>query len=283
MMYLKKIKDLMPPVFEGAKLSVTKILSSHFQVSHTMTLNSGASSGYKFGANYVGTQLYSQSEISPVILGDMDANGNSNAQIIHQWTDKLRTRLLAQVQSYKMAGYQLALDYRTQYTSTSITCANVDLITNSGILVLQHLARVTNNLDLGTEFLYQANPMMPGGHIGITSFVSRYRGIDWFAGVKLSPAGVINLAYFHQKTNSPLQLGVEFESSLAAKETSATFSYQYDIAKANTTFRGMVDTNGLVTGVIEKRLAPLPFTFILSSSLNHAKAAYRFGIGLLIG
>lgn len=45
----------------------------------------------------------------------------------------------------------------------------------------------------------------------------------------------------------------------------------------------MVDSNGLVTGVIEKRLPPLPFTLMLSSSLNHAKAAYRFGIGLLIG
>jgi len=31
-----------------------------------------------------------------------------------------------------MAGYQLAMDYRTRYTSTSITLANVDLITNSG-------------------------------------------------------------------------------------------------------------------------------------------------------
>ena len=37
-----------------------------------------------------------------------------------------------QVQSYKMAGYQLAMDYRTQYTSTSMTLANVDLISNSG-------------------------------------------------------------------------------------------------------------------------------------------------------
>ena len=82
-----------------------------------------------------------------------------------------------QVQSYKMAGYQLALDYRTQYTSTSLTMANVDLLSNSGILVLQHLARVTSNLDVGAEFLYQANAMMPGGHIGITSFVSRYRGM----------------------------------------------------------------------------------------------------------
>lgn len=76
-----------------------------------------------------------------------------------------------------MAGYQLALDYRTKYTSTSMTVANVDLLSNSGILVLQHLARVTNNLDLGAEFLYQSNPMMPGGHIGISSFVSRYRGM----------------------------------------------------------------------------------------------------------
>ncbi|CAF0949803.1 unnamed protein product [Rotaria sordida] len=279
----KKIKDLMPPAFEGAKLSVTKMLSSHFQVSHSMTLSNSSTSGYKFGANYLGTRLYSQSEVFPVILGDMDPNGNANAQIVHQWNDKFRTRLLAQVQSYKMAGYQLSMDYRTQFTTTTLTLANVDLMSNSGIAVLQHLTRVTKNLDIGAEFLYQASPMIPGKHIGITSFVTRYRGLDWFTGVKLSPAGVFNLGYFHQKINSPLQLGVEFEASLAAKETSATFSYQYDLIKANTTFRGMLDTNGLVTAVIEKRLTPLPFTFMLSSSLNHAKAAYRFGIGLLIG
>ena len=35
-----------------------------------------------------------------------------------------------------MAGYQLAMDYRTRYTSTSITLANVDLITNSGKIKL---------------------------------------------------------------------------------------------------------------------------------------------------
>lgn len=59
-----KFVDLMPPTFEGAKLSVTKMLSSHFQASHSLTLSSGTNSGYKFGANYVGTQLYSQSEVS---------------------------------------------------------------------------------------------------------------------------------------------------------------------------------------------------------------------------
>jgi len=46
--------------------------------------------------------------------------------------------------------------------------------------VLQHLTRITKNLDIGAEFMYQANPMMPGGHIGITSFVTRYRGEEIF-------------------------------------------------------------------------------------------------------
>ena len=57
----------MPPAFEGAKLSVTKVLSSHFQVTHSMTLSTVTNSGYKFGANYLGTQLYSQSEVSKKI------------------------------------------------------------------------------------------------------------------------------------------------------------------------------------------------------------------------
>ena len=58
---------MMPGTFDGAKLSVTKMLSSHFQVSHSLTLNSGTSSGYKFGSNYVGTQLYTQSEVMIVV------------------------------------------------------------------------------------------------------------------------------------------------------------------------------------------------------------------------
>lgn len=97
-----------------------------------------------------------------------------------------------------MAGYQLAMDYRTPFTTTSLTLANVDLFSNSGkvhrsresnkkimdqkifsclgIGVLQHLTRVTSTIDAGAELLYQASPMMPGGHIGIISLVAKYRG-----------------------------------------------------------------------------------------------------------
>jgi mitochondrial import receptor subunit TOM40 len=45
----------------------------------------------------------------------------------------------------------------------------------------------------------------------------------------------------------------------------------------------MIDSNWNVGSIIEKRLAPLPFTFILSGFLNHVKSTYRFGIGLTVG
>ena len=76
----------------------------------------------------------------------------------------------------------------------------------------------------------------------LVSLLISFVGLDWFTGAKISPIGALSIGYFHQKTNSPLQLEVELEPSLASKETSATFSYQYDLGKANTTFRGKSDS-----------------------------------------
>ena len=45
----------------------------------------------------------------------------------------------------------------------------------------------------------------------------------------------------------------------------------------------MVDSNWNVGSIVEKRLAPLPFTLQLSGFLNHVKSSYRFGIGLTVG
>jgi len=60
------VLDIFPVVFEGGKLVVNKALSSHFQISHTMTMSSLQPSGYKFGCTYVGTKQYSPSEVSQV-------------------------------------------------------------------------------------------------------------------------------------------------------------------------------------------------------------------------
>jgi len=62
------VLDIFPVVFEGGKLVVNKGLSSHFQISHTMTMSSLQPSGYKFGCTYVGTKQYSPSEASQVFV-----------------------------------------------------------------------------------------------------------------------------------------------------------------------------------------------------------------------
>jgi mitochondrial import receptor subunit TOM40 len=38
--------------FEGAKVMINKGLSSHFQVSHTLTMSSMQPSGYRFGEQF---------------------------------------------------------------------------------------------------------------------------------------------------------------------------------------------------------------------------------------
>lgn len=73
------------------------------------------------------------------------------------------------------------------------------------------------------------------------------------------------------------------ETNLRTMEALSTFMYQVDLSKANLTFKGMVDSNWNCGAVMEERLLPLPFTFVLSGFLNHVKSNYKFGIGFTIG
>lgn len=59
----KQCQSVFPMCFEGGKLMVNKGLSSRFQVSHSMTLASAQTTGYRFGAVYVGQKMLSPSEV----------------------------------------------------------------------------------------------------------------------------------------------------------------------------------------------------------------------------
>lgn len=87
----------MPVYFEGAKLMINKGLSNHFQVSHTINLSTAQQSGYRFGATYVGTRQFGPAEAFPILLGDIDPAGNLNANIIHQFTPRIRCKFASQV------------------------------------------------------------------------------------------------------------------------------------------------------------------------------------------
>lgn len=278
----KKSKECAPIIFEGLKFTMNKMLSTHFQVNHSINMSSVMPSGYKFGATYLGNKQISPSEVFPIILGDVSSTGDLNANVIHQFTDNLRTRAVAQIQEGQLAGYQMTNDYKGKDYTASFTAVNTDIVQNTGILIGQYLQRVTKNLDLGTEMIFQYGKSVPNGRMAFYSLGWRYFGKQWQFSGALNPMGSLHLFYHHQST-SPIQFGVEFESNLRTQESQTTFSYQVDLNKANVTFKGMVDSNWTAGAVMEKRLMPLPFTFVLSGFLNHVKPSYKFGIGLTIG
>lgn len=140
----KKCKDVMPANFEGAKLMINKGLSNHFQVSHTINLNSSNTSGYRFGATYVGTKQMSPSEAFPVILGDIDPAGNLNANVIHQLTPNVRCKFASQIQNQKVTAAQLTTDYKGQDFTASLTVGNPNILNNSGVMVAHYLQAVSD-------------------------------------------------------------------------------------------------------------------------------------------
>lgn len=128
----KQCQNVFPMFFEGAKLLVNKALSnnfqvlcldrlfsflfpvtvSSFQVSHTMTLSNTQSSGYRFGATYLGQKVLSPVEAYPLVLGDIDPNGNLNASIVHAITNRLRCKVITQIQDSKWQSAQMTTDYK---------------------------------------------------------------------------------------------------------------------------------------------------------------------------
>jgi len=268
--------------FEGSRIIVNKALSNHFQISHTLNMSSVTPSGYRFGATYVGTKLVGPGEAYPVLLGDIDPNGNLNANIIHSINDRTKAKMVAQIQDSRCVATQMTSDYRGDNFTASLTLGQVDLLNKSGVGVAHYLQSVTSSVDLGAELAYQHGPQVPGGGMAVVSMAGRYKASDYVLSGTLS-AGRANVCYYHKGIDN-LQVGVEVETDLRAGESMASFGYQLDVPKANVSFKGSVDSNWQVSGVLEKRLAHLPFTFLLSGHLIHAKNPnYKFGCGLMIG
>ncbi|XP_017155882.1 mitochondrial import receptor subunit TOM40 homolog 1 [Drosophila miranda] len=277
----KKCKDIQAVTFEGAKIMLNKGLSNHFQVSHTINMSNTVPSGYRFGATYVGTKQFSPTEAFPVLLGDIDPSGNLNANVIHQFSPRVRCKFASQVQDSKMVASQLTTDYRGDDFTGSLTVANPNIFTNSGVIVGQYLQSVTQTIALGAEIAYQYGPNVPGRQIALVSGLGRYTSgnTTWSGTLGLSGLHLC----FYQKASEQLQIGAEVETSLRMQESVATVAYQIDLPKADLVFRGSIDTNWHISGVLEKRLQPLPFTLLLSGRMNHVKNNFRLGCGLMIG
>lgn len=283
----KKTRELFPQVFEGGKIVFSKPLSSHFQITHNLQLANPMTSGYRFGATYAGTKQFSPQEAYPIMLGDTDASGNLNANIIHAFTKNTLTRFVAQFQGDK-TNTQMVTDYRGSCFTASFTAANPDLLNGSGIFVGHYLHRAASSVDLGAECMVQRGGQVPGGQIAVLSLAARFNGDKRSLAVSLTPAGPAgpqaHLTYCH-RINDHLQVGAELETMSGMGEAVASVGYQQEIPSAGVNFKGQVDTTLTVQATLEKKLleSMVPISFTLSAIGNPSKSDFKFGVGMMLG
>ncbi|XP_051728111.1 mitochondrial import receptor subunit TOM40B [Ctenopharyngodon idella] len=274
----RKCKEVFPMQMEGVRLTVNKGLSNHFQVNHTVLLSTQGDSSYRFGATYVGTKQTGPGEAFPVMVGDMDNTGSLNAQIIHQITNRVRSKFVFQTQQQKFVNWQGDAEFKGEDFTAAVTFGNPDMLVGSGIVVAHYLQSVTSSLALGGELVYHRRPGEEGT---VMSLAGRYTGSNFIATLTLGGAGAHG-SYYH-KANDQLQVGVEFEASTRMQETSVSFGYQLDVPKADLVFKGSLDSNWVVGATLEKKLQPLPLSLALCALLNHRKNKFQCGFGITVG
>ncbi|GMT06314.1 hypothetical protein PENTCL1PPCAC_28488, partial [Pristionchus entomophagus] len=276
-----RCKNVFPMCFEGARVAVNKGLSQHFQISHTLSI-SPMTTGYKFGATYVGTNVIGPGEAYPVILGDTDASGNTSATIIHQFKNNIRMKLQSQVQQGLLSAAQGSFELRGRLATATLMMANTDLVNESGVIVGQYLRRMTERFDVGAELIYHYGRHAPGGQASSLSYAARYTH-PHFTGSMVLGTGSLNLSYYH-KQNPDLSFGVEYDVNMRTQESVASIAYQAELPEARVTMRASIDTNWIVGAVLEKQLSEaLPFKLAISGLIDHVKNTGKFGIGLIIG
>ncbi|MEQ2171630.1 Mitochondrial import receptor subunit TOM40, partial [Goodea atripinnis] len=125
---------------EGVRLVVNKGLSNHFQ-------------------------------FFPVMVGDMDNSGSLNAQIIHQISSRIRSKVAFQQQ--KFVNWQGDAEFRGDDFTATVTFGNPDVLAGSGIIITHYLQSITPALALGGELVYHCRPGEEGS---VMSLVGRYTG-----------------------------------------------------------------------------------------------------------
>ncbi|XP_072887136.1 mitochondrial import receptor subunit TOM40B-like isoform X13 [Hemitrygon akajei] len=267
----RRCKDVFPQQLEGVKLIINKHLSSHFQAAHTIHLSS-MSPHYHFKAMYSGDQQADSNESFPQALGEVDSTGSLNAQCVALLASRIRAKAAFQTQQERFQTWQFDTEYRGDSFTATITLGNPDIISESVILVAHFLQSITHNLVLGGEMVYHRRPAEEGA---IFTLAAKYTTSHWVGTLNIGRGGA-HASYYHQ-ANDQVQVGVGFEASTQTQDTTFSFGYQLDIPKANMVFRGSLDSNWVVGGLLEKRLAPLPLTLTLGAFIDHLRNKLQYG------
>ncbi|XP_071656559.1 mitochondrial import receptor subunit TOM40B isoform X1 [Patagioenas fasciata] len=302
----RQCKEVFPQQMEGVKLIVTKTLSSHFQVTHTVHMSTLGPSSYHFNATFVGDRQLSPTEAFPTLVGDMDNSGSLNAQVLQLVAERIRTKAVFQTHQAKFVTWQFDGEYRGDDCTATLTLGNPDILGESerhpppgaggGDGLSPAAGGGRSHPDAGGQVHgYAGGPWGQGHSPGVPTDVLTPGGtpaalalrsaslpaLKWVATLNVGYGGA-HASYYH-RANEQVQVGVELEANTRLQDTTFAFGYQLNLPRANMVFRGLVDSNWSVGGVLEKKLPPLPVTLALGAFLNHWKNRFHCGFSVIVG
>ncbi|XP_062196470.1 mitochondrial import receptor subunit TOM40-1-like isoform X2 [Phragmites australis] len=218
-------------------------------------------SNYEFGANFLDPRM--------MLVGRVSHDGRVNARVKCDLTDNLSLKINAQLTNephYSQGMFNFdykGKDFRSQFQ-----------IGNNAFYGGNYIQSVTKNLSLGTEAFWLGQQRKSG-----VGFVARYDTKKMVVTGQIASTGMVALSYV-QKISEKVSLASDFMYNQMTKDVTASFGYDYMLRQCR--LRGKVDTNGVVSALLEERLTP-GVNFVLSAEVDHWKKDHRFGFGMTVG
>uniref|UniRef100_A0A0D3EMB8 Mitochondrial import receptor subunit TOM40-1 n=2 Tax=Oryza TaxID=4527 RepID=A0A0D3EMB8_9ORYZ len=278
--------SLKPDVFEGLRFDFTKMLNPFFGLSHSgfgcivtilvrLSVSMGSmelpsqgadvikvpTSNYEFGANFMDPKM--------MLIGRVSHDGRVTGRVKCDLLENLCLKINAQLTNephYSQGMFSFdykGKDFRSQFQ-----------LGNNAFYGGNYIQSVTKNLSLGTEAFWLGQQRKSG-----VGFVARYDTKKMVATGQIATTGLVSLSYV-QKVSEKVSLASDFMYNHMAKDVTASFGYDYMLRQCR--LRGKIDTNGVVSALLEERLTP-GVNFVLSAELDHWKKDYKFGFGMVLG
>ncbi|XP_023160599.2 mitochondrial import receptor subunit TOM40 homolog 1-like [Drosophila hydei] len=279
----RRCHDMMPQTFDGFRLNVSRALGNYLTVGHSLHAgNRPQTIDCQFNCSYQGDQVHELSgESYPLLIGEMDARGNITANLMHFITPCWRTKLTATILDSVVQNSRLFIDYFGEDYTCTCVLSNIDVMQSMGVFVASYLQQVTAQLALGVDVIYQREDIVPGGQAALVSAVARYQqdNRQWSAMLSLH---ALELCYT-QIYGESLGASVQLQANILKRQAISRLCYHCHMPRVGFSFRGGIDTRGVISAVCEKRLDPLPILLQISGKMNHFSSRFRFGLGLILG
>jgi len=216
----------------------------------------------------------------------VDNDGQVGGRFNYRWFPGVVSKTNVQLSPGSAPGqsvFTTDVDYTGADFSASIKAFNPSVLDGSltGILIGTYLQAITPRLSLGLETVWQ-RPAASHGPETALSYVARYVSDEWIASMQFQGQGALQ-ATFYRKIADRVEAGVDCQLTFAGgmargggggmmggprREGITTLGAKYDFR--NSTFRAQVDSQGKLSCLLEKRVAPA-VTLTFSADIDHGK------------